>query len=99
MMNSRTVAVAPRFAGYPPGGARSLAAVCGLVLCLATAASAQYTGPVSPQPTVPVTPGAGSIPLVGIGGAAPISATGFRLTFSAPYQAGAVWMVNKPSIA
>ena len=73
-----------------------LAGICGLALSSATAAVAQYPVPVSPQPTVPVAPG--STPLVGIGGAAPISATGFRLTFSAPYQAGAVWMVNKQSI-
>src|SRR5439155_1708367 len=63
----------------------------------ATAAAAQYPAPVSPVPAAPSVPG--SIPLVGIGAAAPLSATGFRLTFSAPYQAGAVWLVNKPSLA
>lgn len=84
------------FASRRLGRGRILAAIGGLVLCLATAAAAQYTPPVS---TVPVTPAPGSISLVGIGGAAPISANGFRVTFSAPYQAGAVWMVNKQAIA
>ena len=84
-------------AAHPAAWRRALAGVCGLVLCLATAAAAQYPAPVSPVPAVPSVPG--SIPLVGIGSAAPLSATGFRLTFSAPYQAGAVWLVNKPSLA
>lgn len=105
-MNSNIDTSALRLAGHSRWS-RALAGICGLVLCLATAAAAQYTppvnpaptAPVSPTPTTPVNPGTGSISLVGMGGAAPISANGFRVTFSAPYQAGAVWMVNKQPIA
>jgi Bacterial lectin len=82
---------------------RALAAVCGLVLGLATAASAQYTYPTYPTtpgvPTVPSTPGTSVSQLVGIGSVAAISNNGFRVTFSAPYQRGAVWMINKSFVA
>jgi hypothetical protein len=78
---------------------RALARVCGLVLCLVTSATAQYAPPVSPVPSTPPAPGIGVISLTGIGGVAAIGTTGFRLTFSAPYQRGAVWMTNKQPIA
>jgi hypothetical protein len=58
--------------------------VCGLVLGLATASAAQAPGP-----------GA----LLGIGNVAALNPTGIRLTFSAPYQRGAVWLAGKQPIA
>jgi hypothetical protein len=44
-------------------------------------------------------PGGSATTLVGIGSVAPIGTTGFRLTFPAPWQRGAVWTVNKQLIA
>src|SRR2546422_602791 len=92
-MNSNTSAA------YPPAWRRALAGVCGLVFSLATSAAAQYPAPGNPVPTVPVVPGGSSTALVGIGSVAPIGTTGFRLTFPAPWQRGAVWTVNKQLIA
>jgi hypothetical protein len=88
----------------PPAWGRALIAACGLALGLAGAASAQYgvpgtTGTIPTTPTPTATTPSSPVQLIGIGGVAPISNTGFRLTFSAPYQQGAVWMVNKQQIA
>jgi hypothetical protein len=80
----------------------ALAWIGGLALGLATAASAQYGVPGTPTPGVPgVTPPPGTnvLQLIGIGDVAAIGTNGFRLTFSAPYQRGAVWAVNKQFIA
>lgn len=87
---------------HPRPWGRTLAGVCGLVLGLATAAGAQYPTPVNPVPTVPAVPaapGASTATMVGIGSVAAIGTTGFRLTFSAPYQRGAVWLLNKQFLA
>jgi hypothetical protein len=81
---------------HPPAAPRALVAMCALVLCLVTSAAAQYPVPVNPVPSVPAT---GVTSLVGIGSVAPIGTTGFRLTPSAPYQRGAVWLINKQFVA
>jgi len=76
----------------PPGG-RVLFGLCGLVLCLANSASAQYPNPGT------TTPGTTTTSLAGIGSVSQISATGFRLTPSFRFQRGAVWMINKQFVA
>jgi hypothetical protein len=91
-------------AASPPAWGRALVGLCGLMLCLATSAEAQYPLPVNPVPVnpVPVNPAPtapGVISLAGIGDVAQISNTGFRLMFGAPYEAGAVWRVDKQAVA
>jgi hypothetical protein len=75
------------------GSRRIPIAVCGLLLCLATSATAQY-----PTPTDPV-PGTGINQLIGIGSVASLGGAGFRLTPSLPYRRGGVWMINKLPVA
>lgn len=76
----------------PPWG-RVLIGLCALVLCVATAAAAQYTNPGT------TTPGSTTTSLAGIGSVSQISATGFRLTPSFRFQRGAVWAINKQLVA
>jgi hypothetical protein len=75
------------------GWRRIPTAVFGLLLCLATSATAQY-----PTPDIPV-PGSGISQLIGIGSVASLGNTGFRLTPSLPYRRGGVWMINKQPVA
>ncbi len=84
-------------ASHPRVWAKALAGLWGLMLGLAIPAAAQY--PPIPTTPVPTVPGTSPYRLVGIGSVAPIGTTGFRLTPSAPYRRGAVWLVNKQSIA
>jgi len=85
---------ARRRAAFSLRWTKRIAGVCGLALGLAGAAAAQYP---TPGTTTAPTPGATS--LIGIGGVSPINPTGIRLTYSAPYQQGAVWLAGKQPIA
>lgn len=90
--------------GRPPSGGAGasrgikLAGICGLALGLATACAAQYP---SPGPAITPTPGStpGPASLIGIGGVAPLSPTGIRLTSPARFQRGAVWLAGKQPVA
>jgi hypothetical protein len=88
-----------KYTARPRARGKALFGLCGLLLCLATPARAQYVFPGDPTPPTSVAPGTTPMRLAGIGSVSALGATGFRLTPSFRYQRGAVWLIDKQLVS